>query len=158
MNIKGRNAAAISIAAGLIIAFEGVMLTGYLDPVDIPTKCVGDTTDVIVGQAYSSEECTASLEKQIEAHAGPILRCTPILAGTTFQLASAISFGYNIGVGAYCGSDTAKRFNKHDFKGACKAMNENDKGGPQWVYAKGKVLPGLVTRRAQERKICEVGL
>ncbi|PRG74053.1 glycosyl hydrolase, partial [Burkholderia multivorans] len=66
-----------------------------------------------------------------------------------------VSFAYNVGAGAYCGSTTAKRFNAGDWKGACRALNEADNGRPQWVTAGGRVLPGLVKRRAEERALCE---
>lgn len=84
-----------------------------------------------------------------------MLKCTPGLEGHKFQLAAAISFAYNVGAGAYCGSTTAKRFNAGEWKGACRAMNESDSGKQQWVTAGGRVLPGLVERRAEERALCE---
>ena len=138
--------------------FEGVVHRGYLDPVGIPTKCSGDTHDVVVGKRYSDDECRASLEKQLIAQAEPVLRITPCLRNHPFQLAAAISFAYNIGVGNYAASTTAKRFNAGDWRGACRAMSEADNGAPQWVNADGKALPGLVKRRAEERALCERGL
>ncbi|MFW2412303.1 glycoside hydrolase family protein, partial [Burkholderia pseudomallei] len=58
-----------AIAAGVLAVvvpkFEGVKLAGYLDPVGIPTKCMGDTRDVIVGRTYSEAECRQSLETQL---------------------------------------------------------------------------------------------
>ena len=150
--------AAAAILFTIVPHFEGTVLHGYLDPIGIPTKCTGDTHDVIVGKKYTTEECKQSLETALIAHAEPILKCTPILKGRTYQLAAAISFGYNIGVGAYCHSTVAKRFNKGDFKGGCKAINESDSGHPQWVSAGGEVLEGLVKRRAEERKLCETDL
>ncbi|WP_442854891.1 glycoside hydrolase family protein, partial [Burkholderia sp. BDU5] len=62
---------------------------------------------------------------------------------------------YNVGPAAYCGSTTAKRFSAGDWRGACRALNESDSGRPQWVTAGGRVLPGLVKWRAEERAICE---
>ncbi|CAJ6385736.1 gp24 [Burkholderia pseudomallei] len=139
-----------AIAAGVLTVivpkFEGVKLAGYLDPVGIPTKCMGDTRDVIV------------LETQLIAHAEPVLRCTPGLKDRPYQLAAAVSFAYNVGANAYCASTTARRFNAGDLRGACRAINEADDGRPQWVTARGRVLPGLVKRRAEERAICERGL
>ena len=66
---------------------ESIRLVGYLDPVGIPTKCMGDTTNVVVGRRYSDAECRESLERQLIAHAEPVLRCTPVLKGHTYQLA-----------------------------------------------------------------------
>ncbi|AJY27632.1 phage lysozyme family protein [Burkholderia thailandensis 34] len=151
-----------AIAAGVLTVivprFEGVKLVGYLDPVGIPTKCMGDTRDVIVGRAYSEAECRQSLEEHLIAHAEGVLRCTPGLKARPYQLAAAVSFADNIGPRAYCDSTTAKRFNAGDLRGACRAINEADDGRPQWVTAGGRVLPGLVKRRAEERAICERGL
>ncbi|KVD76971.1 glycosyl hydrolase [Burkholderia sp. ABCPW 14] len=151
-----------AIAAGVLAVavpkFEGVKLVGYLDPVGIPTKCMGDTRDVVVGQAYSEAECRASLEAHLITHAEAVLRCTPSLKARPYQLAAAVSFADNIGPTAYCSSTTAKRFSAGDLRGACRAMNEADDGRPQWVTARGRVLPGLVKRRAEERAICERGL
>lgn len=151
-------AACCAILFVTVPAHEGTVLKGYVDPVGIPTKCMGDTNNVEVNKLYTEAECKESLETQLIAHAEPVLKCTPGLKGKTYQLAAAVSFAYNIGAMAYCNSSTAKRFNSGDFKGACKAINESDSGKKQWVTAKGRELPGLVKRRADERKLCETGL
>lgn len=128
-------AAAAALLFSVVPKFEGVKLVGYLDPVGIPTKCMGDTRDVVVGRAYSEAECRSSLETQLIAHAEPVLRCTPGLKDRPYQLAAAVSFAYNVGAHAYCNSTTAKRFNAGDLRGACRAINESDSGRPQWVFA-----------------------
>lgn len=151
-------AAAAAILFAIVPQFEGTILRGYLDPVGIPTKCMGDTTDVEVGRHYTEAECRASLDQELIAHAEPVLACVPQLAGRTYQLAASVSFAYNIGVGAFCGSTAARRFRAGDWRGACRAFNESDSGRPQWVTARGRVLPGLVRRRAAERALCETGL
>ncbi|WP_394364278.1 lysozyme [Burkholderia savannae] len=151
-------AAAAALLFSIVPKFEGVKLVGYLDPVGIPTKCMGDTRDVVVGKVYSEAECRQSLEAHLIAHAESVLRCTPGLKGRPYQLAAAVSFADNIGPTAYCNSTTAKRFNAGDLRSACRAINESDDGRPQWVTARGREMPGLVKRRAEERAICERGL
>ncbi|NYH13415.1 lysozyme [Paraburkholderia bryophila] len=166
-------AATAALLFSVVPRFEGVVLRGYLDPIGIPTKCMGDTHNVVLDKPYSDAECRESLETQLVAHAEPVLKCTPGLKGRTYQLAAAVSWAYNIGANAYCSSTTARRFNAGDYRGACKAMNESDSGKPQWVFANCRfvvnpktgqrervcdTLPGLVTRRAQERALCERGL
>jgi len=164
------------VAALLIVAvpkFEGGLdetggSTGYRDAAGIPTKCNGDTHNVVVGKYYTSAECKESLETQLIAHSEGVLNCTPQLKTHFYQLAAAVSFAYNIGVPTYCQSTTAKRFRAGDYKGACKAMNESDTGKPQWVYITVKnpttgvkylkQLPGLVERRKEERTMCETEL
>ena len=148
--------------------FEGVILRGYTDPIGIVTACVGHTKTAVLGRPYTKEECESLLVEDLVVHAEGVLRCTPILRNRPYQLAAATSFTFNIGLGNYCRSTTARRFNAGDFAGGCKAMNENDAGGQQWVYAEKTpgackhprtadcvVLPGLVTRRKTERALCE---
>lgn len=149
---------AAALAAGMVMHFEGYVPRGYADPAGIATKCFGDTTDVVIGQPYSAEQCLASLQKQLAAHGNGVLACVPQLAGHAHQLAASVSFAYNIGIGAFCRSAVARRFRAGNFKGACRAISEDDEGRPQWVRAGGRVLPGLVKRRAAERALCERGL
>ncbi|VBN63776.1 lysozyme [Burkholderia pseudomallei] len=151
-------AATAALLLSIVPAFEGEVLVARPDPIGIITACNGDTKDVYAGRQFSRVECRARLERRLVEHAEPVLTCTPGLKGRTYQLAAAVSFAYNIGPGAYCGSTTAKRFNAGDWRGACRAINESDNGRPQWVTAGGRVLPGLVKRRATERAICERGL
>ncbi|MGN8184610.1 lysozyme [Burkholderia sp. 22088] len=148
-------AAAAALLFFMVPKFEGLELVARPDPIGIITACNGDTKDVHAGQRFTPAECHARLEQRLIEHAEPVLKCTPGLKGHTNQLAAAVSFAYNVGAGAYCGSTTAKRFNAGDWKGACRAMNEADNGRPQWVTAGGRVLPGLVKRRAEERALCE---
>ncbi|MGB8601598.1 MAG: lysozyme [Rhizomicrobium sp.] len=150
--------AAATLAAALIVSFEGLALRGYRDPAGIATKCFGDTSNVVVGQRYSEAECLASLKYQLAAHGDGVLACAPTLAGHPAQLAASVSFAYNIGVGAFCKSSVARRFNAGDFKAACRAINQDDHGHPQWISAGGRILPGLVKRRAAERALCEKDL
>ncbi|MCO1382558.1 lysozyme [Burkholderia multivorans] len=148
-------AAAAALLFSIVPKFEGLELVARPDPIGIITACYGDTKNVRAGQRFTPAECRARLEQRLIEHAEPVLKCTPGLKGHTFQLAAAISFAYNVGAGAYCGSTTAKRFNAGDWKGACRALNEADNGRQQWVTAGGRVLPGLVKRRAEERALCE---
>lgn len=85
-------------------------------------------------------------------------KCTPGLKGHTHRLAAAVSFTYNVGAGAYCGSTTSRRSNADDCTGACRVMNEAGNGRPQRVTGGGRVLPGLLKRREIERATCGRGL
>ncbi|MDR2123584.1 MAG: lysozyme [Desulfovibrio sp.] len=160
---KGRGAEGVGIAALvgagaaallriMIPRYEGEILRGYADPVGIATKCYGDTENVETGRIYSREECLRSLEKRLADHAGPVMACAPELAGyTDGEKAAAVSLAYNIGVDAFCRSTAARKFRAGDRAGACAAFG-------MWNRAGGRVLPGLVRRRADERRICESGL
>ncbi|CUI64793.1 Phage-related lysozyme (muraminidase) [Achromobacter xylosoxidans] len=118
-----------------------------MDPIGIVTACSGHTKTAVLGRPYSPEECRRLLEADLVDHA------EGVLAGHQYQLAAATSFAFNVGVGAYCRSATARRFNAGDLAGACRAMNQADNGKPQWVWVGGQMLPGLVKRRAIEREM-----
>lgn len=145
-------------AAALLFVFvpthEGEVLTTYYDPVNIATVCYGDTDPAmaIPGATYTQEECLQSLERQLIAHAEPVLDCLDIDPELyPNQTAAFVSLAYNIGTGAFCKSTVAKRWRAGDYAGACAAIE-------MWNKAGGKVLPGLVRRRADERRLCETGL
>jgi lysozyme len=48
--------------------WEGKKNVGYFDIVGIPTACMGDTNNVVVGKFYSDTECRARLEQQAIIH------------------------------------------------------------------------------------------
>ncbi|USE78818.1 lysozyme [Cupriavidus gilardii] len=139
-------AAGIAAAVPLVAAFEGLRQTAYLDPVGIPTACFGATKGVRLGQVYTREQCDDLLAKDLlEANAG-VDSCVhvPLTEGQRIAL---VSFTYNVGRGAFCGSTLVRKLNARDYVGACNEL-------PRWVYAKGVKLPGLVNRREQERALC----
>lgn len=146
-----------TVAAGLLLAIvpqhEGEVLTTYSDPVGIATVCYGDTDPAMAvpGASYSREECLQSLEKQLVAHAGPVLACAPGVTASPEMTAAFVSLAYNIGASAFCKSTAARRFAAGDYPGACAAI-------AMWNRAGGAILPGLVRRRADERALCEKGI
>lgn len=128
--------------------FEGRILRGYKDPIGIVTACVGHTATAVLGKPYTPQECEQLLQADLVEHLEGVLACTPELKGRTGPLAAAGSFAFNVGTGAYCSSTMARKFKAGDFAGACAELS-------RWTYAGGTQLPGLVTRRASERAICE---
>lgn len=92
-----------------------------------------------------------SLNDQVLAHAGPVLRCVPELKNKSAKVkASMISMAYNIGVGAFCKSSVARYANEGNWRRACARIAEI------YVTAGGKRL--LVRRRAFESRMCLEGL
>lgn len=141
----GAGAAAVLLA--YVPSFEGMVLRGYKDPIGIVTACAGHTKTAVLGRPYSREECTALLEQDLVEHAKGLQQCVtvPLNAG---QTGAFVSFTYNVGVGAFCRSTMARKLNAGDYDGACAELSK-------WTRAGGRVLPGLVKRRATERAICE---
>lgn len=63
-----------------------------------------------------------------------------------YQRGALVSFTFNLGIGNFSRSTLLKKLNKGDYSGAAKEFDK-------WVYAGGKVYPGLVRRRKEEREL-----
>lgn len=138
-------AAAVAVALPTIMVFEGLVLRPYRDPVGILTVCYGETAAEM--RRYSPAECRDLLEQSARKHAADIEPCLP--GGLPERVyAASVSFAYNVGAQAFCGSTMARKLRAGDLPGACAELS-------RWVYAKGQLLPGLVKRRAAERAMCE---
>lgn len=135
---------ALILATSLIARYEGLVQKPYRDPVGILTVCYGHTGKDIEQRRYSKAECTAMLQKDIQRH---VPKCLTVPL-TEMQQAAFVSLAYNIGVGAFCKSPAFKAAQSGDMATACKKIELHRKAG-------GKVLPGLVKRRAFERALCE---
>ena len=140
----GLGAVAIGLAVPLVMNFEGLKTSPYLDPVGIPTVCFGEIHAEM--RSYTPAECKAMLLDSLEAHGQDIARCLPQDL-PDHQKAAALSFGYNVGAEKLCGSTFAAKLRARD-PTACAELS-------RWVYAGGKQFPGLVKRRASERALCE---
>lgn len=143
-------AGAIAVATPIIAVFEGNRPVGYRDIVGVPTSCYGHTgPDVVVGKRYTAKECETQLARDVASHANGIRACIRVDVPRD-SLAAFISFSFNVGVGAFCGSTVARRLNSGDLVGACNGLSA-------WVYAGGKKVRGLENRRAKERELCLKG-
>lgn len=137
----------------------------YLDLVQVPTACDGLTRDaqgrpLRVGQSFTEAQCEVMLEQALIAHAERVMACSPGLAlssdfaterkrqGPRF---AAVSLGYNVGTGAYCGSTPRRLFNAGQYPAGCDALL-------RWNKAGGRPVRGLTLRRQRERTICLRGL
>lgn len=141
-----------AVVAGLLMVLvprhEGVIPQTYRDPVGIITACAGHTgPELKMGQVFTAAECSEMLADDLVKHARGVQDCikVPMSDG---ELAAYTSLTFNIGIRAFCGSTAARRLNAGDHAGACAAIE-------MWNQAGGKVLPGLVRRRAEERRLCE---
>lgn len=143
------SAALAALAMAGLTTWEGKRNVAYRDIVGVATACRGTTKGVQMGRVYTDAQCDAMDEASAVEHAEGVRRCTPSLGGN--QLVAATLLTYNIGVGGYCGSTAARRFNAGDMKGGCDAFL-------MWNRAGGKVVQGLVNRRAYERRLCLTGL
>lgn len=126
-------------------------LRAYADIVGVWTICDGDTQGVRPGMVETEAGCVERLERQLVAHAAPVLRCVPGLKGRDNQLVASVSLAYNIGPARFCRSTAARRFNAGDWRGGCDAFL-------MWNKAGGREVRGLTLRRQRERALCLKGL
>jgi lysozyme len=147
-----KNTILAGVLVSLVGGFEGLRTVAYLDPVGIPTVCFGETKGVKLGDRYTKEECKDMLKESLVEHERGMRKCLgrpddiPDLTYGAF-----LSFTYNVGVGAFCKSTMVRKANAGDLVGACNEL-------PRWTKAKGITLPGLVTRREEEKQMCLAGL
>lgn len=144
----GMGAALLMLVMGFVAHHEGYVPRSYADPIGVPTICYGHTgPDVTPGRMATREECAELLRADILVAHATVVRCIdgPMTNGQTAALVSAT---FNTGPKIVCGSTLQRLANAGDWRGACAQLD-------RWVYAGGRVLPGLVKRRAAERALCE---
>lgn len=150
----GLGALAMLLAVPQIEKWEGMRQQTYRDVAGVLTICAGHTgPDVKIGQTKTLEQCNALTLKDAEKASVGVLKTSPHLVWHPMQLASAISFSYNVGTGAYSTSSVARSFNAGDFIAGCNNLLKFDKilcSSPQGC----QVSKGLANRRADEYKIC----
>lgn len=148
---KGGVVAATVVA--LVSGFEGMRTVAYPDPATQGppwTVCFGETKGVKPGDRHTVAECKAMLVSSLETYASGIERCvTAPLPDTRFV--ALVSFAYNVGTGAACGSSVVRLINAGQTRAGCDALL-------RWNRAAGIVFPGLTRRREAERALCLDGL
>ncbi len=143
-------AGAIALAVPLVAHFEGYVPWVYRDPIGRLAACYGhDDQTMTPGKRFTASECQAMLDEDLLKHTEAI-DCIkrPLTDG---QKAAFLSFAFNVGNNAFCGSTLVRKANAGDMPGACAELS-------RWTLAGGRELPGLVRRRAAERQLCEKGL
>lgn len=148
--------------AALVISAAGVVgiaqWEGYTDraiipiPGDVPTIGYGTTvypdgTRVQLGDTTTRQEAVAYMRHDLDAFEKGVKWCVKVPLKQT-EYGAYISLTYNIGVGAFCGSTLVRLLNAGDYAGACAQIS-------RWNRAGGRVVQGLVNRRAKERAMCE---
>lgn len=150
----------LSLAAGLVMHFEGYVPKTYADPVGIPTICYGHTgSDVRPGEKLDRLQCEQLLRGDLAAANHIVHECVHRDMPPRVE-AALTSFAFNVGRGGIEDKDgfcilkngripKIRQFAMAgNWNATCAALSE-------WVYAGGEILPGLVRRRAAERALCE---
>ncbi|MEN3158279.1 lysozyme [Alkalimonas sp. NCh-2] len=150
------------IGGGVFIAkHEGEVLGTYSDPVGMTTSCYGraDPSHQL-GQVFSPDECVAQLAEDIKKHDRQLTQVVRVqLSEQEYQ--AYLSFHYNVGPGNFRSSTLLRKLNAGDRVDACieltHACSKTRGTCEGWTYAGGRQLPGLVTRRREERDLCLQG-
>lgn len=133
----------------LIKHFEGCSLTGYLDPVGVPTIGYGHTITAQVGAVIDQEWAEKLLRGDLRRFELGIdtMVAVPLTQG---QYDALVSFAFNLGLGNLSRSTLLKILNMGNYEAAAKEF-------PRWNKAGGKVLRGLTRRREAEKQLFLTG-
>jgi len=144
-------AAAVALAIAVIAPFEGKVNDPHWDRfAKIHDVCYGETR--VEMRHYSDIECLDMLNNAVGRDFAPkVFACVPALRQRPNQAAAAISLSYNIGTAGFCKSTAARLMNAGDWPGGCRAIARFNRAG-------GKVVRGLVNRRAAEVALCLRGI
>lgn len=138
----------------LIHSFEGLRMTAYPDPGTGGAPWTigwGATTDmqgkpIKPGTKWTREQADERFAVHLAKFEADVNRILNGAITTQGQFDSLVSLSYNIGVGNLEGSTLMRLHKAGKFADAAAQF-------PRWSRAAGKVLPGLVRRRAAEAKL-----
>ena len=128
-----------------IALWEGCRLTAYSCPAGVLTIGYGHTgADVRPGMTISREEALRLLQTDVDAVARQVAQLTAGTVLTQRQFDALVSLAFNIGTGALKTSTLLRKVKANPADPSIAGEFR------RWVYAGGRVLPGLVTRRQAE--------
>lgn len=149
-------ASAAVILASIAGYMEGNRLFPYQDVGGVLTDCQGVTMASGIPQqfgltlqkgiALTKEQCTVlngAAQKQAMATVDSLVYVNL----TPAQEAAFADFVYNVGPGSFARSTALRDLNQGKYTRACQQLL-------RWVYAGGRVEPGLLKRREAEYKLC----
>jgi lysozyme len=96
-------------------------------------------------RAWTKEEINQLFEEDVATFERGVLRLVPSSAGSQGRFDALVSFAFNAGLGNLQRSSIRMRANRGDHGGAGDAFM-------MWVKGGGRVLPGLVRRRKEEKQ------
>ena len=131
-------------AAGLALvrAYEGLRLKAYRDTSGIWTIGYGHTRGVRPGSCISVEQAEQLLEADLAEAEAAVVKLVKVSL-TDNQFSALVSFVFNAGEVAFATSTLLRKLNEGGY-GLVPAYLRS------WIFDNGRVLPGLVKRRAAE--------
>ena len=129
----------------LIKHWEGFRDKAYLCPGNVWTIGYGHTKNVRSGMCISKEQAEQLLKEDLRHFEASVSQFVTVKLNQA-QFDALVSFTFNVGVGAFKKSTLLRLVNQGDFLGAAEQFG-------RWVNANGKKLPGLVSRREEEKQL-----
>lgn len=129
----------------LIKKYEGLRLTSYRCPAGIWTIGWGHTRTARPNQSITASEADQLLRSDLKQFENGVKAFVKVPLNQN-QFDALVSLSFNIGITAFSRSTLLMLLNEGNYS---KASNQFDR----WVKANGITLPGLVTRRAEEKEL-----
>lgn len=136
-------------AAGLEIVkrSEGLRLKAYVCPAGVLTIGYGSTgAHVKAGMTITAEQAEGLLRSDLRRFEDAVSRLAKVATDNQFSAMVSLAFNIGEGDGGFKTSTLLRKHNEGDYAGAKAEF-------ARWNKAAGKVLPGLVTRRADEAEL-----
>lgn len=128
-----------------IKGFEALKLTAYDDGAGVWTIGWGHTDRVQPGMKITRTQADDYFKADLGVAEG-VMRLSVNVPVTQWEYDALVSFIFNVGGGQFGKSTMRRLLNELRYEDAADEF-------PKWKYADGRVMKGLVTRRAAERKI-----
>jgi lysozyme len=137
----------------LIADFEGLRLNAYPDPgtgnepwtIGYGTTVYPDGRKVKKGDVITQVQALDYLKQDVKKFATSVTQVVTVPLNQN-RFDALVSFTYNLGASALARSSLLRKLNAREYEAAAAEFDK-------WVYAGGRILPGLVTRRKVERSL-----
>ncbi len=133
------------VGLDLLTRYESFKPKPYDDGTGTLTIGYGHTRSVVMPAKVTEEEARELLREDLEYFNDVLYRQVRVPLNEN-QFSALVSFVYNVGEGNFRNSTLLKKLNNGNFKAASVEFEKWTKGG-------GKVLGGLVRRRAAEQQL-----
>ena len=138
------------VGINLITSFEDLRLAAYDDGVGVWTIGYGTTVypngiGVKRGDSCTKTQAMSFFQYDLRRFEATVNQAVKVVINQN-QFDALVSLTYNIGEGAFKGSTLVKELNAGYYKAAADEF-------PKWNRGGGKVMKGLVRRRAAEREL-----
>lgn len=126
----------------LLRQWEGLRLEAYQDSGGVWTIGYGHTKTAHEGMKITKAKAEALFKSDLAPFEAAVERLVTVDL-TDHQFGALVSFAFNVGEGAFARSTLLKKLNAGDYDAVPGQL-------ARWNKAGGKVVPGLVNRRAAE--------